>query len=513
MSVRVTDGYLSRLLVRSMQRNLGQMLRYQQMNSTMQRLLSYADDPRGVGAIQRYDTLLAINGQYTKNIERASTFIDATDIALQDIAELLRDARDIAMRESSASGTVASNAQSADEVQSLIRQLMNTLNANVEGNFIFGGFRTDLTPFIEVNGDVQYQGDSGEISTQVGPHTEVVVNVPGSAFLGAATALLRGSADVAPPLTGATPLASLNLGRGWQAGTIAVTDGNGQNFAIDLTGAADIAAVIAAVAAQSGGQLTAAIAPSGHGLQISGVGPLTVAEVDRGTTAQSLGLLGSAVGGLLVGTDIRPAPTAATPLADIPSLSGALPLGSLIISGGGASATVDLSGAATIGDLAALINAAVPGMTLDFDDGVLSLVSASSQSFEVTNGPGSTAASDLGLQGTGTPARLFGVLQDLRDALEANDKPAMRALFAELSAVEELVLGLVVKVGGRQVVSEWMTSVLQQRDQQLELNRSRERDADVIETASELSRAQAAYQASLLAASRMFEVNLMHYLG
>jgi flagellin-like hook-associated protein FlgL len=46
----------------------------------------------------------------------------------------------------------------------------------------------------------------------------------------------------------------------------------------------------------------------------------------------------------------------------------------------------------------------------------------------------------------------------------------------------------------------------------LQLNRSRERDADVIETASELSKAQAAYQASLLASSRLFEVNLIQYL-
>ncbi|MHB8079879.1 MAG: flagellar hook-associated protein FlgL [Candidatus Krumholzibacteriia bacterium] len=512
MGMRITDSGMSRLLVRSMQQNLSQMLRYQQMNSTMRRINSYADDPRGVGAVQRYDTLIGINSQYQKNLERSRTFVESTDSALQDLTDVLRDARDIALREASASGTDTSNDNSADEVTNLIGRLMNTLNANVEGNFLFGGFRTDLTPFVDSGGSVVYQGDAGEIDTQIGPHTTTTVNIPGSDFLAAATAVLQGTLDVAPPLTAATSLSDLNLGNGWSPGSVAVTDGSGQTWTLNLSGATTVGELTTLIATQTGGAVNATLTPDWHGLQLAGLGPLTIAEVDSGTTAQSLGILDTASSGTIVGNDVRGLATAATNLSDIPGLAGLLPLGSLVISGEGTGVTVDLSAATTVGDLQSAIGTAAPWIELRLDGGVLSLVSSRTTPFEVTDASGSTAATSLGLRGVGTPARMFGVFEDLRSALQTHDKSAMRGLMLELDAVEKMVLGMTVKVGGREVVLDWADTVLQQRDEQLQLNRSRERDADVIETASELSKAQAAYQASLLASSRLFQVNLMQYL-
>ncbi len=512
MGMRITDSAMSRTLVRSMQKNLSQMLRFQQMNSTMRRINNYADDPRGVGAVQRYDSLISINSQYRKNLERSRTFVESTDTALQNLTDVLRDARDIAMREASATGTDISNDHSADEVRNLIGRLMNTLNANVEGNFLFGGFRTDLTPFIESGGNIVYQGDAGQIDTQIGPHTTTIVNIPGSDFLAAATAVLRGTLDVSPPLTAATALSDLNLGNGWSPGSIAVTNGSGQTWTLNLSTATDVGGLTTLIAAQTGGAVTATLTPDGHGLQLSGLGPLTLAEVDGGTTAQSLGILGTASSGTIVGDDVRGIATPATNLSDIPDLAGLLPLGSLVISGEGTGVTVDLSGAITVGDLQTAISTAVPWIELRLDGGVLSLVSSRTTPFDVTDAAGSNAATSLGLRGVGTPARLFGVFEDLRESLQSHDKAAMRGLMLELDAVEEMLLGMIVKVGGREVVLDWADTILQQRDEQLQMNRSRERDADVIETASELSKAQAAYQASLLASSRLFEVNLIQYL-
>jgi flagellin-like hook-associated protein FlgL len=339
-----------------------------------------------------------------------------------------------------------------------------------------------------------------------------VVNVPGSALLGSATAILSGNVSMAPMLTPGTSLASLNLGAGWQPGSISITDGNGQNFVVNLGAATDVADVISIIQTATAGAITAAIAADGEGLQLTGTGPLTVAEVDGNGTALSLGLLGTAADGNLVGSDIRAEPTAATPLTEVAALAGSLPLGAININRAGGSVTVDFSTATTLGDLQAAVAAAVPGIELRLVGGLLALVSDSTISFEVTNAPGSTAASDLGLVGSGTPARLFGVFEDVRAALEAHDRDALRALFAEMGAVEDGVLGLLVKTGGREVLLDWMKTILQTRDEQLQANRSRERDADLIESASELSKAEAAYQASLLAASRLFEVNLMSYL-
>ena len=54
--------------------------------------------------------------------------------------------------------------------------------------------------------------------------------------------------------------------------------------------------------------------------------------------------------------------------------------------------------------------------------------------------------------------------------------------------------------------------MLRQRDVRLQGILSREWDADMAEVATDLSRAEAAYQSTLMVASRLFETNLMQYL-
>lgn len=511
MGIRVSENFLHRTLLGAMQRNLGDVLRLQRINSTMRRINSYADDPRGVGAVQRYDSLLAINAQYLKNIDRARTIVDATDAALQDVADILRDLRVVGLRETSAVATAESNAHAAGEVENLLGRLLGALNGTVEGNYIFGGFRTDLVPFIQVGGSVRYQGDAGEIQAQIGPRAVFVPNLPGASLLGAGRSLLRGLVDVAPRLAADTPLTELNRGQGWSPGVVVVSDGAGGTHTIDLRAAVTVGEVLARFASDSGGALSATIAADGSGLVVSGSGPLAVSEQGGDTTALSLGLLGGSPDGVLAGGDIRAAPSAATPLAAIASLEGALPLGTIVVIHGGADTVVDLAGASTLGDLEAAIAGALPGFTLRLDGGVLTLVGDGTSAFTVREDGGGTAAA-LGLLGTGTPARLFGVFEEMRDALLAGDRDAVRALFAELGQVEQSVLGLLVKVGGRESMLEWTDGVLRQRATQLQSNRARERDADLIEAASELAKAEAAYQASLMAAARAFQVNLISYL-
>lgn len=512
MSLRITDNYMANLMVRNMHHNLAQVLRYQQMASSMRRVNSFADDPRAVSAANRYRSLLSANAQYQRNIERGRAFVNSADSALLSVVDLLSEARQLAMQESSALGTDTTNDHAADVVDSLVQQLLNTLNTTVEGDYIFSGYRTNIPPFVLSGDNVQYQGDSGEIRAQIGPYTELGLNIPGSVFMGSNNAVLSGFMDIAPALTAATALADLNLGQGWQAGELDVKDGTGMTYRIDLSAATTIGDVINQINIDSGGNLTAAVTADGKALQISGVGPLTVDEVNDGTTAESLGLLGSSDAGLLVGQNIRVAPTPATLLSEIPSLSGSLPLGSLLVRIGENETVVDFSTATTIGDLQTLLNTAVPELDLQLDGAVLSVVSGTTESFVILDADGSHAASDLGIAGTGSPARLFGVLSDLKAALLAHDSVAIRGTLAELGAVEDLVLAQTIKIGGKENVLDWMGTSLQARDERLQMNLSIEMDADIAKVATELSRAEAAYQASLMVTSRLFEVNLMQYL-
>ncbi len=512
MTVRITDSYLSSILVRDLNQSLGRMLNQQIVAGSMRRVNSYADDPRAVASIQRYNDMLANNDQYLQNVDRSRMIVDGTDVALQNISDVLADVRVIALRESSAIATESSMNTSVIEVENLVNRLMDVLNTTVEGNYIFSGQRTD-SPAFERSGDaVLYQGDSNLMTSRTGPNTTMPINIPGDVFMGTRSAILGGTVNLAPRLDGTTALSEINSGNGWTSGSISLTDGLQNNYIIDLTGALTVQDVIDEINTATGGVITASIRADGSGLALTGMGPIDVDEVEGGSTATSLGISEGSGAGVLEGRDIRTVADASTDLADIENLAGHLPLGAIEVSYQGSTYTVDFTGDTTLGALVSTFNAAVPGMELAVRDSSIALISGSPESFQVVNADATDTASVLGVAGSGTPVRLFGLLEDLKAALAAGDKGEIRGSLNELSAVEDTVYRLMMTNGGRQNDLDWSESILRQRDERLQSNLSLEYDADVAAVAAELSRAEASYQASLLVTSRLYDSNLMQYL-
>jgi len=511
MSIRVTDSQMAHILVQDNHRSLARMLRLQRMASSLRRVNTYADDPVAVGAINRYRNLLDSNSQYLRNAERARAFVDATDQALTSIQDVLIEARVIAIRESSAQASDETQDQSAVEVSGLLDRLLNILNVSVEGDYIFSGHHTSVPPFVRTGDVVHYQGDTGLIDVQIGPQATLTANTPGDVFVGANSAVLAGSVDMAPTLQLTDNLSDLNLGAGWETGSFNVTDGNGNQYTIDLTAAVTVGDVVNEINLATGGAVTADISIDGKGLRLNGTGPLTITEVNGGHTAQSLGLSGSSAGDQLEGHDIRIAPTPSTLLSDIPALNGALPLGMVNVSVGNNDYTINFSAVTTIAQMQFAFSF-ITGLQMRIDGGVLSIVSGSTEPFEITNGDDTATASKLGIEGTGSSARLFGLFTDLKAALESHDPDAIRSNLAELAVVSKIVMAETVKVGGKENNLDWMSSLLRQRDERLQSGLSREWDADIAQVATDLSQAQAAYEASLLVTSRLFEVNLMQFL-
>jgi flagellin-like hook-associated protein FlgL len=512
MPIRISENYLGQVLVGDLNRSLGRMLQLQRQAGSMRRINSFADDPRGVGNIQRYTGLIASNDQYLRNLSRSQVLVESSDTALQDISSLLGDVRELVLRESNASATPASRQSAAFEIDSMVNHLLDVLNTSVEGNYIFSGYRTTTPPFVRNGDTVVYQGDDGVIHAQSGPKGSIPVTIPGSVFMGTHSAVLAGTADLAPRLDLTTDLDDINLGRGWEPGTIEITDGAGGSYQVNLGSATTIGDVIAAINTATSGAVTASLAADGTGLNLAGNGPLTVSDVGGGQAATGLGINATSAAGLLAGRDIRPPVDATSLLADIPALAGHLPLGSMEVEVAGTVYAVDLSTATTLGDAKSLFEAAVPGHELRIDTSGLSVVSGSTTAFIVRNAGTPETATLLGLEGTGTPVRLFGMFEDLKAHLLAGDVEAIRGALTEAAALESMIHVQMVKVGGRQSDMDWADAILRQRDEQLQAKLSLERDADVAQVSSDLSQAEMSYQSSLLVTSRLFQTNLMMYL-
>ena len=512
MYIRVSDSYISQILVGDLNRSLGRLLEQQQIAGSMRRINSFADDPRAVSSIQRYRSLLHNNDQYIRDVDRSRLIVDATDTALQSMSDILADVRVIALRESSAMSTESSRDMSVIEVDNLMSRLLDLVNTEIEGNFIFAGRELDRQPFVRNEGAVFYMGDSDEYVSRIGPNSTMAVNIPGDVLLGTRNSLLIGNTDLAPQLGADTLLSEINLGRGWEPGVIEISDGLGNSWQIDLSSAVTIDDLPMLISIGTGGAVSFGLTPDRSGLEFTGTGPLEISEFAEGGTATSLGIIGVSDGNVLGGRDIRAAADPTTALTEITSLFGNLPLGTINVEWQGADYTVDFSGANNLGDLTTVFNAAISGLQLEVRQSALVVVGATPENFVITNADATNTANVLGINGMGTPARLFGLLEDLKASLEAGDSQAIRNSISELTAVEDVIYQLLMKTGGRQRDLDWADGILRQRDERLQANLSLEYDADMAEVAAGLSRAETTYQASLLVSSRMFEANLLMYL-
>jgi flagellar hook-associated protein 3 FlgL len=146
--------------------------------------------------------------------------------------------------------------------------------------------------------------------------------------------------------------------------------------------------------------------------------------------------------------DLAPGITTATRLADLNgTTSEGIRLGSILVSNGSTSATIDLSSAATVGDVIdAINNAAVGGITASIaPDGNSILLSAGgTDDITVTEIGGATTATDLGILTT-TPAGA-GVSVNGFD-LDARVTPLTRLSDLRGGAGIDLTNGLVIKNG------------------------------------------------------------------
>ncbi len=221
-----------------------------------------------------------------------------------------------------------------------------------------------------------------------------------------------------------TSLRSLLDGRGVQLAAkddvslnVSLADGTSFTLKTALTSnTASVGQLIDAINTAGNGKVQASINANGNGLQLkdltSGAGTFTVTS-PKGTLARDLGWDKTSVAGVLEGAQLQ------SGLGDVllSSLNGGSGLGTLgdltLTDRTGASATINLAAAKTLGQVLSAINSAGVGVTARLNDtrtGIL-LVDTSggtANAISATSGDGSSTASKLGFGTATDPTRLVG---------------------------------------------------------------------------------------------------------
>ncbi len=180
--MRITDKMSNSQALKNIQKNRSELSQLQNQAATGKKLNTPSEDPVAAVKILSGRTDLKNTDQFEKNISAAKIFLDTTEATLAQLGEAIIRTKELALQGSSDTVGESQRAMIGSEVAQISNSILEMANRRMGERFLFGGFKTQSTPF---NKDGQYQGDDGEIKIQNQQGSFVAMNLTGDrVFLG-----------------------------------------------------------------------------------------------------------------------------------------------------------------------------------------------------------------------------------------------------------------------------------------------------------------------------------------
>ncbi|MBI2898723.1 MAG: hypothetical protein HYY17_00915 [Planctomycetes bacterium] len=353
----------------NLRRNQEELLRIQEQLATGFKVLRPSDDAIASNRVLDFQLRIRRDEQFVRNIDRGVSRLETSDDALGGMNDLVTKAKTISLQQVQSTATAATRLTAATEVSALLKQAVNLGNTQFEDRYLFGGSRSESTPFLVVGNAVAFGGDVRAFDADVADGLRAQTNVTSDA-LGVLSDEIRGvdltpgptflqPIDLDPRVSDSTKLSALNRGEGVRLGSIQVT-GTG-TATIDLRIAETVGDVRDLINAQTGttGVSVLGFNPALNGLQLTSVAPITVQEVGNGVTALDLGIQVTGAVSPFDGGDLDPNVIEETLIGDLRGGLGLDPAGVAITNAtSGSSFSATVAPGSTVGDLLNNLNTA-----------------------------------------------------------------------------------------------------------------------------------------------------------
>ena len=178
--MRISTMMIFDSMLHNLTRAIERTQEIQEVISTGKKINLLSDDPAGITQVVNYQSDLTKLSQYKKNITHGNSWLDMSDSMLQDIQNLVGEAKNIAITQSTSTVNSETRAQAAVAAQNLYEQLIGYGNTRLAGSYIFGGSITDSAPF---NANGTYNGNGEDIMVEIIEGIQAKINLAGSEFL------------------------------------------------------------------------------------------------------------------------------------------------------------------------------------------------------------------------------------------------------------------------------------------------------------------------------------------
>ena len=175
--MRVTDKMGYNQVISNLQKNRTEMADLQNQAAIQKRITKPSDDPVGSARVLGYRTEERGSEQFIKNSAIARSFLDFTDVSLNEVSEVMMRMKELAVGQANDAGASPDTRRTvAEEVGQTYKQLLQIANRKL------GDRQTTNQPFDRSG---VYSGDEHDIKLHVNKDAFMAMNLPGSrVFLG-----------------------------------------------------------------------------------------------------------------------------------------------------------------------------------------------------------------------------------------------------------------------------------------------------------------------------------------
>lgn len=195
--MRITTNMMVNQATRDMNENLRRLRELQGQISSGKRIRKPGDDPFAAEQALGMRSVLRANESYQRSIGLASSWLGATEQALNTVTDVMSRVSVLALAASNDTIGQGERDAIAAEVEELLAHVVQAGNTQHQARYIFGGFQTAAEPFtLEADLSISYHGDQGAILREISPGETMQINFPGDEAFADVCATLRAFVDI-----------------------------------------------------------------------------------------------------------------------------------------------------------------------------------------------------------------------------------------------------------------------------------------------------------------------------
>jgi flagellar hook-associated protein 3 FlgL len=181
--MRVSNDTLRAAFLAALDDARRRVVETQHQVSTGLRINSPSDDPVAAARVAHLDASLARLDQYQANATFARNQLGLEEESLNEAIDHLQRIRELTLQANNASMSAGDRHVIATEIRQNRDALLALANTtDVDGRFLFAGYREATTPFtVAPGGSVVYNGDQGQRTLQLSDSRFVAINDSGAA--------------------------------------------------------------------------------------------------------------------------------------------------------------------------------------------------------------------------------------------------------------------------------------------------------------------------------------------